>query len=46
MNLAILVHVKTGAIIVTCSQQINKNFLNYTINSFDKKMLLLFQNKI
>ena len=41
-----LVHLKTGAIIVTCSQQINKNFLNHRINSFDKKMLLLFQNKI
>ena len=42
----ILVNGKTDAIAVTCSQQINKNFLNYAMNSFDKEMVLLFQNKI
>ena len=41
-----LVHVNTVAITVTCSQQINKNFWNDTMNSFNKKMLLIFQNKI
>ena len=41
-----LVNVKTGAIIVTCSYQINMNFFNYRMNSFDKKMLLLFLNKV
>ena len=33
-----LVHVKAGAIIVTCSKEINKNFVDYAMNSFDKKM--------
>ena len=41
--LAVLVHVKTGAIIVTCSW-INKNFLNYAMNNLDKKMLLSKQS--
>ena len=38
-------YIKTGAIIVTSSLQINKSFLNYTMNSFDKKILPLFQTK-
>ena len=41
-----LVHVKTGTIIVTCNEKINRNLLNYAVNKLDKKMLLLFQNKV
>ena len=41
--LTISVYVKTGPMIVTWSSQ--KNFLNYAMNSFDKKTFLLFQNK-
>ena len=41
-----LVHVKAGTIIVTYSEKINKNLLNYAVNKLDKKMLLLFQNKV
>ena len=36
MNTSILLHVNTGSL------RINKNFLNYTVDSYDIKMLLYF----
>ena len=44
--LTILGHVKTGVKIVKCNWQIIMNFLNYAMNDFNKKMLLLFQTII